>query len=77
MILAFNTDASYLSELGGKSCATAYYCMTNEGQKDFDNGVIDILSTIIKHIMSSASEAETGELYYGCKSAIPYRVTLQ
>ena len=27
--------------------------------------------------MSSASEAETGALYYGCKRAIPYSVTLQ
>ena len=27
--------------------------------------------------MSSASEAETGALYYGCKRAIPYRTTLE
>ena len=27
--------------------------------------------------MSSASEAETGALYYGCKRALPYRVTLE
>ena len=27
--------------------------------------------------MYSASEAETGALYYGCKCAIPYIVTLQ
>ena len=27
--------------------------------------------------MSSAYEAETGALYYGCKHDIPYRVTLQ
>ena len=51
--------------------------MTNKCQKDFNNGAIDILCTIIKHVMSSASEAEIGALYYGCKSAIPYRVTLQ
>ena len=77
MILAFDTDVSYLSELGGKSRAADYYYMTNKGQKDFNNGAIDVLSTIIKHVMSSASEAETGALYYRCKSAIPYRVTLQ
>ena len=33
MILSFDTDASYLSELGGKSCDTAYYYMTNKVQK--------------------------------------------
>jgi hypothetical protein len=27
--------------------------------------------------MASASEAETGALFYGCKRAIPYRVTLE
>ena len=69
MILAFDTDAAYLSELGGKSRAAAYYYMTKKGQKEFHNGAIDVLSTIIKHVMSSASEAETGALYYGCKRA--------
>ena len=43
----------------------------------FTNGAIDMLSTIIKHVMSSASEAKTGALYYGCKQSIPYRVTLE
>ena len=33
MILDFDTDASYLSELGGTIHATAYYYMTNKGQK--------------------------------------------
>ena len=31
MVLALDTDASYLSELGGKSCAVAYYYMTKKG----------------------------------------------
>ena len=77
MVLAFDTDASYLSEMDGKSRAAAYYYMTKNGQKEFNNGAVDILSTIIKHVMSSASEAETGALYYGCKRSIPYRVTLE
>ena len=65
MILAFDTDASYISELGGKIRAAAYYYITNKYQKDFNNRAIDILCTIIKHVMSSASEAEIGALYYG------------
>ena len=51
--------------------------MTRKGNRSFNNGAIDVLSTIIKHVMSSASEAETGALYYGCKRAIPYRTTLE
>ena len=76
MILALDTDASYLSELGGKIRAAAYYYMTNKGQKYFNNGKIGVLSTIIKHIMSSASEEETGLIYYGCKHTIPYVVVV-
>ena len=33
MILAFDIDASDLSELGGKIRSAAYYYMTNKGQK--------------------------------------------
>ena len=77
MILAFDTDASYLSEVNARSRAAAYYYMTRKGNRAFTNGAIDVLSTIIKHVMSSASEAETGALYYGCKRALPYRVTLE
>ena len=51
--------------------------MPNKGQKDSKNGPIDVLYTIIKHVMSSASEAEEGSIYHGCKRAIPYRVMLQ
>ena len=77
IILSFDTDASYLSELGGKSRATDYYYMTNKYQKEFNNGAIYVLSTIIKHVMFSASKSDTGAINYRCKRAIPYRVTLQ
>ena len=63
MILDFDTDTSYLSELVGKGRAVDYYYMTNKDQKEFNNVAIDVFSTIIKHVMYSASEAETGALY--------------
>ena len=34
------------------------------------------LTKVIKHVMSSASEAETAALFYNCKAAAPLRVTL-
>ena len=77
MILTFDTDAYYFSELGGKIRSAAYYYMTNKFQREFKNGAINVLSTIIKHVMYYASEAETGALYYGCKRSIPYIVTLK
>jgi hypothetical protein len=77
MILAVHTDASYLSELGGKSRAAGHFYLTNQNDEDFNNGAILTLSSIIKHVMSSASEAELAALYYGCKQAAPIRVTLE
>jgi hypothetical protein len=77
MILAVHTDASYLSKPGGKSRASAHFYLTNDGDEDFNNGAILNLASIIKHIMSSASEAELAALYYGCKLAFPLCTTLE
>ena len=77
MILAVHTDASYLSEPGGKSRASAHFYLTNVDDEDFNNGAILTLSSIIKHVMSSAAESELAALYYGCKLAVPIRTTLK
>eukprot|EP00804_Cyclotella_cryptica_P010114 CCRYP_019272-RA/>CCRYP_019272-RA protein AED:0.25 eAED:0.25 QI:0/0/0/1/0.66/0.75/4/0/703 len=77
MILALDTDGSYLSELDGKSRAAAYMFLTKKDNPDFHNGAVLILSSIIKHVMASASETEIASLFYGCKEAIPLRVTLE
>ena len=77
MILAVHTDASYLSELGGKSRAMGHLYLTNRNDENFNNGAILTLSSIIKHVMSSASQAELATLYYGCKQAAPICITLK
>jgi hypothetical protein len=77
MILAVHTDASYLSEQAGKSRASAHFYLTNHDDKEFNNGAILTLSSIIKHVLSSASEAKLAALYYGCKLAVPIRTTLE
>jgi hypothetical protein len=77
MILAVHTDASYLSEQNGKSRASAHFYLTNHNDHDFNNGAILTLSSIIKHVMSSASKAALAALYYGCKLAIPICTTLK
>ena len=77
MILALDTYASYLSKPNARSRAVAYYFLTRKDRLDFNNRAIDIISTVIKHVMSSALKAKTGALYYGHKKAIPYRVTLE
>jgi hypothetical protein len=65
MILAIHTDASYLSKQAGKSCASAHFYLMNHDDKEFNNGAILILSSIIKHVMSSMSKAKLAALYYG------------
>jgi len=77
MILTVHTDASYLSELGGKSRAAGHFYLTNRNDEDFNNWAILTLSSIIKHVMSSASEAELAALYYGCKHAAPICIPLE
>jgi hypothetical protein len=77
MILAIQTDASYLSETGGKSRAARHFYLTNQNNEEFNNGAILMLFAIIKHVMSSASKAKLAFLYYGCKIAAPLCTTLE
>jgi hypothetical protein len=77
MILALDTDGSYLSELNDKSRAAAYAYLIRKDNSDFHNGAIMVLSAIIKHMMASASETELAALFYGCKAAIPLQIALK
>ncbi len=77
MVLAVHTDVSYLSEPGGKSQAAGHFYLSNHNYEDFNNGAILALSTIIKHVMPSASKAELAALYYGCKLVAPLQTTLE
>ncbi len=75
MILLVHMNASYLSEPNGKSRGAGHFYLSNCNDKDFNNGAILTLSTIIKHGKPSASEAELAALFYGCKLATPLQTT--
>jgi hypothetical protein len=77
MILAVHTDASYLLKQNGKIHASAHFYLTNHDDKEFNNNAILTLSSVIKHVMSSAYKAELAALYYGCKLALPICTTLK
>ena len=77
MILALKTDAYHFYEHGGKSWAAAYMFLTKKNQPEFHNSALLIFSGKIKHVMSSASEANIGSLYYFRKSANPLRTNLE
>jgi hypothetical protein len=60
-----------------RSRVAGHFYLSNCNDKDFKNGAILTLSTIIKHIMLSASKAELAALYYGCKLAALLQTTLE
>ena len=77
MILNLHSDAYYLSEPKAKSRAGGHLWLGNKGDKDFNNGAIVKLSSVVKHAMSSASKSKLVVLFYNCKAAVPLRVTLE
>ena len=77
IILALHSDGSYLSEPMAKSRAGGHFYLTHKTDRDSNNGAIMTLSKIIKHVTTSASEAEMAALFLICKAAIPLRVALE
>ena len=61
--LALHSDVSYLSEPGARSRAGGHFYLKDKTDRESNNGAILSLSKIIKHVMSSASEAETSALF--------------
>jgi hypothetical protein len=76
MILAIHTNASYLPKHNGCSWASAHFYLIKKEDKDFNDCAILNLVSVIKHVMSSALEAELAALYYSCKLAVPIHITL-
>lgn len=77
MILTVHSDASYLSEANARSRAGGHFFLSKMGDETFHNGAILTLSSIIKHVLASASEAELAAMFYNTREAIPLRVTLE
>jgi hypothetical protein len=69
MILYIHSDASYLSERNAKSRAGCFFYMGSSANtaKKLTNGAILIISTVLKHVMSSAAEAEIGAVFINAK----------
>jgi Reverse transcriptase (RNA-dependent DNA polymerase) len=78
MILKVQSDASYLSEPQARSRAAGHFYMGNKGSKsDTKQGAILATTSIMKPVLSSASEAEIGALFENCKRAEILRTTLE
>jgi hypothetical protein len=79
MILNINSDASYLSEREAKSRAGGFLYMgiNADTSNKLTNGAILIISTVLKHVMSSAAEAEIGAVFINTKEGTVLCTTLE
>jgi hypothetical protein len=77
MILAIHSNASYLSELKAQSGAGGHMFMAGDKKIPINNGAALNTLQIIKSVMSSAAEAELGELFINAKTNISMCTTLK
>jgi hypothetical protein len=79
MILHIHSDASYLSENEAKGRAGGLFYMGNatKHNKKLTNEAILIISKVLKHVMSSAAEAEIGAVFINAKEGAVLCTTLE
>ena len=77
MILAAHSDASYLSEPKARSRAGGHFFLSSDSTVPHNNGAVLNIAHIIKHIMSSATEAELAALYIMAREAVYIRIILE
>jgi hypothetical protein len=70
MKLAAHSDASYLSEPKARSRAGGHVFLSNGADIPPNDGAILNIAHIIKHVMSSATEAELATLYISAQEAM-------
>ena len=77
MILAVHSDASYLSEPKARSRAGGHFFLSSDSDIPANNGAILNIAHIIRHVMSSATEAELAALYIMAREAVYIRIILE
>ena len=76
MQLNIESDAAYLVCPKARSRAGGFHYLSDTNGTQF-NGPITVIAKVIKHVMSSASEAEVGALFMNAQEAIPFRQCLE
>ena len=81
MVLYNHTDASYLSEANARSRAAGFFWLSSHPDKLHGltaplNGALHVLTGIMRNVVSSAAEAETGSAFINAQAAVPLRQTL-
>jgi hypothetical protein len=76
MILMFHSDAAYLVDPKARSRYGGHYWLGSLTGPHRNNGAVKTNSSILKPVVSSAAEAETGALFHNCQDALPLQVAL-
>ena len=77
MELAAHSDASYLSEPKARSRAGGHFILSDGAAVPGNNGAVLNVAHIIKHVMTSATEAELATLYIMAREAVCIRIILE
>jgi Reverse transcriptase (RNA-dependent DNA polymerase) len=77
MVLHVHSDASYLSETEARSRAGGISFLAGPELTKNINGAVHIHSSIMKNVLSSATEAEVGALYHNAHDACTLRQALK
>jgi len=77
MIMAVHSNASYLCKPNAKSRAGGHFFMSTNAKIPPNNGAILNIAHIIKHVMTSATEAELAALYIMAREVVYMRIILE
>ena len=77
MKLAAHSDASYLSEPKARSRAGGHFFLSSDSSVPHNNGAVLNIAHIIKHVMSSATEAELAALCIVAREAVYIRIIVE
>ncbi len=71
MILVVHNNSSYLRKINARSCTGGHFFISSNAPiPPVGNGAILTVAQILKHVMSSAAEAELAALYINACKAV-------
>jgi hypothetical protein len=88
MYLHIHTDASYLSEAKARICAGGTFFLSSKPHDPSTapsptatpqpyNGAIHTISSIMRNVMASATEAELGAIFQNARDCVPLYIALE
>ena len=77
IVLAVHSNAGYPNEPKVRSRAGGHFFLSNNSNIPPNNGAVLNIAHIIKHVMSSATEAELAALYIMVREAVYIRIILE